>query len=158
MITAAQLLAHLWGDYILQSDWMANNKTKSSFAASVHANVYSLPFLLFAPSWKAMLVISMSHFLIDRYRLARYVVWAKNFLAPKRHFICNMTVDGGNEPPYPKTDPRHWYNKPHRYWRFRHVHTTGYPLDAPIWLSTWLLIIADNILHITINGLALRYL
>jgi len=35
---------------------------------------------------------------------------------------------------------------------------TGYPPERPPFLSVWLLIIADNIIHVVINGLALRYL
>ena len=46
MFTADQLVAHAVGDYILQSDWMANEKTKRSLAAAVHALTYALPFLL----------------------------------------------------------------------------------------------------------------
>lgn len=37
-----QLLLHLWGDYILQSDWMATNKTRNHWAAAVHAGCYTL--------------------------------------------------------------------------------------------------------------------
>jgi hypothetical protein len=32
---------------------------------------------------------------------------------------------------------------------------TGYPEESPAWLKTWLLIAADNTLHITINHFAL---
>ena len=121
-----QLLAHAVGDYILQSDWMANKKTKSDAAAAAHVATYCLPFLLFRPSAKALAVIAGTHFLIDRYRLARHVTWAKNWIAP------------------PGQD---------------HEHTpTGYPADRPAWLTTWLLFIADNILHVAINGAALRWL
>lgn len=35
---------------------------------------------------------------------------------------------------------------------------TGYPVDTPPWLAVWLLIIADNIMHVLINGAALRWL
>lgn len=74
-----QLLLHLIGDYTLQSHWMAINKTKAFWSAFCHATVYSLPFLLVG-SWLAVFVIWSTHLLIDRYRLARYVVWAKNRL------------------------------------------------------------------------------
>jgi hypothetical protein len=77
-----QLLCHLWGDYILQSQWMAQNKTKSSIAAGVHAVCYSLLFLLLRPSIAAFAVIIVTHFFIDRFRIARYVVWAKNWIGP----------------------------------------------------------------------------
>ena len=68
------LLLHLIGDYLTQNDWMATGKTKAHFPALVHATIYSIPFLLICPSpW--WLVIYISHFLIDRYRLAVY--WIK---------------------------------------------------------------------------------
>jgi hypothetical protein len=73
-----QLLLHLIGDYVTQTDWMARTKVRASFAAFCHALVYSLPFLLLSPSLTAFAVIAVSHFLIDRYRLARYVAFAKN--------------------------------------------------------------------------------
>jgi hypothetical protein len=128
MITADQLLAHAVGDYILQSDWMATEKTKKSVAALAHVIFYGLPFLLFRPSWSAMVVIVGTHFIIDRWRLARFVVAAKNYL--------------GN---FGSTHPE--FRTP-----------TGYPAETPPFLSVWLLIIADNIMHVVINGLALRYL
>ena len=128
MITADQIVAHAVGDYIAQSDWMANEKTKRSVAAACHALSYGLPFLFFRPSLTAMAVIVLSHFAIDRWRLARYVVWAKNQLAPKE-------------------------------WRYPWVdcEATGYHKDRPAWLSVWLLIIADNILHVIINAAALAW-
>lgn len=129
MITADQALVHMLGDYVLQSDWMATEKTKRHFPALCHALIYSLPFLVFRPSLTAWLVIFATHFLIDRYRLARYIVWAKNYLAP-----------AGSNPEWSECTG------------------TGYPPDRPAWLAVWLLIIADNILHVAINGAALRWL
>ena len=78
-----QLIAHAVGDYLLQSDWMANEKTKSNVAAAAHAATYTLPFLVLRPSVKQVALIAGTHYLIDRYRLARYAVWAKNYIAPK---------------------------------------------------------------------------
>lgn len=64
-----ELLAHLVGDYVLQSHVMATRKTSSWLWASIHAMFYGLPFLLLA-SWPAWLVIVGTHAVIDRYRLA----------------------------------------------------------------------------------------
>ena len=109
--------------------------------ALAHAVVYTLPFLLLRPSLLAFTVILWTHFLIDRYRLARYLVWAKNFLAPRW-----MSVPFDR----PGTMER---NRP-----WRDCAATGYPADRPAWLAVWLMIFADNILHVVINGVALRYL
>lgn len=121
MFTADQLVAHAVGDYILQSHWMATQKTKQSVAAAVHAVTYTLPFLLLTQSPEGLAAICGSHFVIDRWRLARFVVWAKN----------------GMRGP---------------------VTATGYADDVPAWLSVWLLIAADNIIHVICNAVALQYL
>lgn len=54
MFTADQIVAHLVGDYILQSHWMATEKTKRSIAAATHAITYTLPFLLLTRSPAAL--------------------------------------------------------------------------------------------------------
>lgn len=77
-----QLLAHLVGDYILQSGWMANNKTKRNFPALVHAITYTLPFLFLTQTPMAIGIIFGTHFLIDRFRIAHYVCLARNYLRP----------------------------------------------------------------------------
>lgn len=118
MFTADQIVAHLVGDYILQSHWMATEKTKQSFAAAAHAICYTMPFVLITQSALALGIICGTHFVIDRWRLARFVVWAKN---------------GASGP----------------------ITATGYADDVPAWLSVWLLIWADNTLHIIINGVAI---
>jgi hypothetical protein len=133
MITADQLVAHAVGDYILQSDWMATEKTKQNTAAAAHAITYTLPFLFLTRSPAALAVICGTHFVIDRWRLARYVVWAKNLLCPYwRLWGADMTWEA--------------------------CKGTGYSPDRPPWMAVWLLIIADNILHVLINGIALRFL
>lgn len=122
LITADQILAHMVGDYILQSHWMAMEKTKQSFAAAVHATCYTLPFAFITQSPIALTAILISHFFVDRFRAARFVVWLKN------GYI--------REP----------------------VTATGYRDDVPAWLSVWLLIIADNTIHLICNGVAIALL
>ena len=82
MITADQLLAHLVGDFVLQSDWMANNKSARTLATLAHAGCYLLPFLLITTNPLTLTVIGGTHFLIDHFRLARYVVWVRNLPWP----------------------------------------------------------------------------
>ena len=122
-----RLLAHLLGDYVLQSDWMATEKTKRSLAAAVHALTYALPFLFLRPSLAALAVMICTHFVIDRWRLARFVCWLKNA-------------------PWPGA--KSWLE----------CAATGYPPDRPPWMSVWLLIIADNVMHVAINSAALKWL
>ena len=117
-------LAHLVGDYLIQTHHQATEKTRAWGPALAHAATYTAAHLPLTRSWKALAVIGGTHALIDRYRLARHVVWAKNQLAPASH---------------------------------RPGHTaTGYPEDTPPWLAVWLMIAADNTLHLLINTWALR--
>lgn len=146
-----QLLVHLFGDYILQSDWMAMNKSKRSFPCLVHVLLYTSCFLLLTTSWKALLVIGVTHFIIDRWHTPlKRLIWLKNHF----HFNPNQT--------YPE---------------FKYCDTTGYYDDSPyntatpdymvlkkygkprlFFITMWLYIISDNLLHLTINYFALKYL
>ena len=112
-----QLLAHLVGDYILQSHWMATEKVKRWWPALVHGFFYALPFILLTTNPIKLLTIGFTHSVIDRYRLANWIGRIKN-------------------------------------WQFTQ---TGYPEETPTWLTTWLMIIADNNLHLLINYLVLRF-
>lgn len=124
-----QLIAHLFGDFILQSHWMACEKPRRTFPALVHATIYGLPFLFITWSPPAIFVIVSTHFVIDRWRLARYVVWVKNFVSSSTYW--------------------HAWND---------CQPTGYPSTEPIWLTTWLYIAADNAFHLLINYLSIAHL
>lgn len=169
-----QLILHLFGDYVTQSHWMAQHKTKADGPAAAHAVCYSLPFLLLTGLTQhgvaAWVTILATHYLIDRYRLARYVVWAKNFIGPsRRHEPIATTIERLREeglisrdtvfrPGELKTvlseNQGTWLGNPP--WSF--CTATGYPPGVPDWLAFWLLIVADNTLHLTINYAALRWL
>jgi len=125
-----QLIFHLFGDYVTQSNWMAQNKTKAHWPALAHAVVYACPFAWICPTMDAWLVILLTHFLIDRYRLAVYLVWFKNWF-----------FDYSFEERVP----------------FSECRKTGYPSTHPDWLAVWLLIAADNTVHLAINYAAIRW-
>jgi len=154
MFTADQFVAHLVGDYVLQSDWQANEKTKKSVAALAHALTYTLPFLFITQSPVALAVICSTHFVIDRWRLARFVVYAKNFLSPRVTSNTTLVEKQGVYEKYMDTQVTSdkWWHP------WAECVGTGYHKDRPPWLAVWLLIIADNTLHIVINGLAIKFL
>ena len=123
-----ELILHLFGDYVTQSDRMANEKVKDIRMALLHAFIYSVPFYIFIDmSIVAFLTIFLTHAVIDRYRVVKYIIFARNRLHDK-------TL------------------------RWEDCSATGYHKDKPIWLTVWLLIIADNTLHLLINYLAILYL
>lgn len=141
-ITTDQLVVHIIGDYILQSEWMASHKTKSSVAALVHVIMYTIPWLVLTASLKTILFIAVTHFVIDRFRLARYICWVKNFMAPKW-----IPISG--------------YNGTSRFIRnksWRLCTDTGYGPEKPVWMSVWLMIITDNVMHIILNAFAVKFL
>lgn len=78
-------LAHLVGDYILQTHYEAVEKTKSWGPAATHAAKYTAAFLPLTRNPKALLIIGGTHMILDRYRLAKHVNWARNQLAPKAY-------------------------------------------------------------------------
>ena len=73
------LLAHLVGDYFLQSHWMANEKTKRWFPAILHGLTYTLPFLFLTQDLIKLSIICLTHIVIDRFRLANYIAKIKNW-------------------------------------------------------------------------------
>ncbi len=145
-----QLLVHLFGDFICQNSWMALNKSKKTFPCLVHILIYTSCFLLLTTSWKALLVIGVTHFFIDRFHtpLKRFI-WFKQHFNPKFYYPkfvkCDTTGlyddspfntvigDSGDEP-------------------------MGYNKRTLFFISMWLYIIHDNFLHLAINYLALKYL
>jgi Protein of unknown function (DUF3307) len=122
------LICHMVGDYVLQTDAMAQRKTRDSLWCAFHALTYGMVFLVVRPSPAALVVVIVTHFLIDRFRLARYVIAVKN-----------ATTDPANA--------RAFFASP-----------TGYLAETPPWMAVWLFIACDNTLHVAINAAALMFL
>lgn len=73
------LAAHLFGDFVLQDQWMADRKASSHRACFVHILLYAAPFMLLivhhgAP-WGSVLLILAQHYMQDRYAL--HLKWMK---------------------------------------------------------------------------------
>lgn len=160
LFSVPQLIAHFIGDYLLQSHWMATSKRARSMVCLCHVFAYGLAFILVGTlngrtiagrevqtlslSWRSYVLIVGTHFVIDRWGLARYVCAFKNWLlgplAPQAAFG--------------------WFSKYRKatfgfYWRECVDQTTGFPIGTPPFLAVWLLIICDNIMHVVINAFAL---
>ena len=123
----SRLISHMVGDYLLQSHWMATEKRKDNKAAAIHAALYTAAFLPHKPKLTALVGIGVTHYLIDRYGLARYVVHAKNHLSPEG--ITNID--------------------------FSDITPTGMPEGTPQGLAVGLNIVADNTLHLVLNDIFL---
>lgn len=140
------LLCHLIGDFVLQTDGMALNKSKKSWNCLVHVLIYTACFTLLTLSWKALLFIGVTHFILDRWHfILRRLVWCRN------HF-------------------------PNGYPAFGYCDTTGYYDDSPynslkpnesdvekygkprlFFITMWLYIVHDNVLHLLCNLIALTF-
>lgn len=66
------IVAHLVGDFILQNEWMAANKKRSSVACLVHVLLYLVPFLACNIQWWQIVLIGAQHFVQDR---SVFILW-----------------------------------------------------------------------------------
>lgn len=71
------LVGHLAGDYLVQNDWMARNKTSSHLACLCHCLAYT--FMVWACSsywmpWWGVVVCFVAHYPFDRWRWAAYLM------------------------------------------------------------------------------------
>lgn len=73
MITSA-IIGHLVGDYLLQNDWMANNKKRSSIICAIHCTLWTFSVCVFAGwwTWQAFAVLWLTHFIQDRTQI---ILW-----------------------------------------------------------------------------------
>jgi len=77
------LIIHFISDFLLQSDWMAQNKSKSNKALLLHVSVYSLPFmLLISPLYG--IINGILHFAVDYFTSRRT---SKLWAAGKVHWF-----------------------------------------------------------------------
>ena len=80
----AAMLGHFVGDYILQNQWMATEKSypgkRGHFACTVHVALYTAAVAVFTGIWSPLFLaaVFVPHWLIDRWSLAKYWLWLKN--------------------------------------------------------------------------------
>lgn len=127
------LLMHAIGDYALQSHWMATEKTKRASVAVVHALAYSTPFVATFLLGLSPLSLAAWFVIVSTHAVIDHYRLARYAVWLKEHLAPTRP------PPFSET-------------------VNGYPKDIPVWLSTWLIIIVDNCLHVVINTLSLRFL
>lgn len=140
------LLCHFVPDFWLQSDWCAMNKSKKSWNCLVHVFIYTSCFLILTTSWKALLFIGITHFILDRWHvILKRMIWLKN------HF---PTLD---YPPYKYCDTSGYYDDS-PYNTYRDGEVRGYGRPRLFFITMWLYIIQDNLLHLICNLIALTIL
>lgn len=80
------LLAHFLGDYVFQNDWIANEKTKKTLPALLHVAIHGILFYFIVGFSYALAVIVVTHFFIDRFRLAVYWIKLVNWNWKSKNF------------------------------------------------------------------------
>lgn len=121
-----QIYCHLIGDFLLQNNWMANNKTKSFRVAILHAFLYTLPFLYLTSSLSALFIIFSTHAIIDHLGLAKYFVFGRNWISERQFTWEECSANYGSSA---STPPR---------------------------IAFWVMVITDNTFHLLINYFALK--
>lgn len=71
------IYAHLIGDYLIQNDWMAQQKKNSSFRCAVHVATYMLPFAWCGMTWWQLALIAAQHYAIDRTHIVEWFMKVK---------------------------------------------------------------------------------
>jgi len=124
------------------------NKSKKSLNCLVHVLIYTSCFLLLTTSWKALLFIGATHFILDRWHIiVKKLIWWKN------HFPT------GKYPPYGYCDTTGYYDDSLFNSNFisdKDKKTYGEP--RLFFITIWLYIISDNVLHLIFNLIALTLL
>jgi len=80
MIGFYLLVAHCIGDYIIQNDWMAAGKKKSSLICAIHSILYTTPFVFCGLDWYQLFLILGQHHLQDR---GNFIIWYMNKFGKK---------------------------------------------------------------------------
>lgn len=81
-LVLAVIGTHFVGDFILQSDWMAANKSKRNSVLALHAGIYSACFLWLGPIYAGLNFVG--HFLTD-WVTSRWT--SRLYKAGKRHWF-----------------------------------------------------------------------
>ena len=122
------LLGHLFGDYLAQNAWMAENKKKRTLPCVVHCLLYTLWILIFVSELCAFsfvvnifmgTLVFFSHFILDRTQIVRW--W--------------------------------WDRQRGRYYE-EHPEILLEPSTVPV--GVFVYIVMDNVLHLTMMWLILK--
>ena len=149
------LLCHFVGDFWLQSDWMALNKSKKTWNCLVHVLIYTACFTVLTLSWKALLFIGITHFILDRWHIIlKRLIWFRGHFPLGEYppfVLCDTTGYFDDSPyntrPFNKYTPEEQETLKKRY---------GNP--RLFFISMWLYIVHDNVLHLICNLIALTLL
>ena len=90
------IAGHLIVDFLLQNRWMAENKEKKLLPLLIHSIVYSAAVWLLSLGcggldWKGVLLIFVTHVILDNRRFVRW--WCKNVTRSSPSTTLAVTTD-----------------------------------------------------------------
>ena len=71
------IYAFVIGDYIIQNDYMAQNKKKSWKHCLLHAATFMIPFLFCDLNWFVLYLIALQHYIWDRTNIVGWILEKK---------------------------------------------------------------------------------
>lgn len=123
-----QLLLHGIGDYIIQNDWMGTTKKKKGWMGFLACLIHCVTY-------------SLPFLLIGTYTQV-FLIFITHFIIDRYHLVDYFGAIKNNVKNSFTYDISNW----------------GFKLERPKVLTLWLYIITDNIFHLIINYLILKYL
>lgn len=89
------IATHLVGAYLMTSEYITSRASSSSTFAAVAAALYIIPFIVFLPLTPlSILAVMVARFVIIRFSLIDYIVWARNMLAPRDEHTSRVVKEG----------------------------------------------------------------
>lgn len=87
------LAAHMIGDYILQTNWIAARKLEDWRVRTLHVTLYCLPFFVLTGDWRFLVGVWLTHFITDSRRWASGKHWApKPILVDQTIHIASLAI------------------------------------------------------------------
>lgn len=87
MDLTSAIIGHLVADYLLQFDWIAENKKKNSLICAIHCFIWSIWVCFMGNVWSfaAFNILFITHFIQDRWQIIPWymkTIGQKNFTKP----------------------------------------------------------------------------
>lgn len=89
------IITHLIGAYLTTSEYVQTRAAHSTTFAIGMSFLYIIPFLLFLPSSPlSFAAVLIFRFVIVRFSLVDYLIWARNVMAPKDERVERVSKEG----------------------------------------------------------------
>ena len=70
------LMAHCVGDYVFQTQYIADGKRANPWLLFVHSVLYAVPFLLFINDYSLIALLILTHIIVDALKIKGIISYA----------------------------------------------------------------------------------